>query len=61
MKEKKIYKKPKCKAIRLDTEDLCDGGLGVNSVESGLGVMGAKRNQFIIDDSDDQSQESEIL
>lgn len=57
MKTRKIYKKPKCKPIRLDTEDLC---FNVNGSESGLGVMGAKRNQFIIDDSDDESQESEI-
>lgn len=29
---KKIYKSPKCKAIRLNAEDLCDGGgMGMHS------------------------------
>lgn len=59
MKTMKIYKTPVCEVyhLRMDMEDLC---FNVNGSESGLDVMGAKRNQFIIDDSDDESQESEI-
>lgn len=58
MKTRKIYKKPKCKPIRLDTEDLCD--FFNPGSEAGDVGAGAKRNQFIVDDSGDESQESEI-
>lgn len=60
MKTKKIYKTPKCKAIKLNTEGLC--GLGLNSAEAGNDedgnpIIGAKRGQYIYDDEAEENPE----
>lgn len=64
MKTKKIYKTPKCKAIKLDTEDLCDG-MGIYSTEApndedGNPIIGAKRGQYIYDDEAEENPEYEL-
>ena len=62
MKTKKIYKTPKCKNIKLDTEDLC--GLGLNSTEAGNDengpIIGAKRGQYVYDDEAEENPEYEL-
>ena len=57
MKTKKIYKSPKCKAIKLDTEDLC-GGLNLTSSEAPF--VGAKRRQYVYDDEAEENPEYEL-
>lgn len=60
MKTKKIYKTPKCKAIKLDTEDLCDG-MGIYSTEvPNDGIIGAKRGQYVYDDEAEENPEYEL-
>ena len=57
MKTKKIYKAPKCKAIRLDAEDLCDSmGLFNTSAD----FQGAKKSQYIYDDEAEENPEYEL-
>lgn len=59
MKTKKIYKSPKCKAIRLDAEDLCDGGgMGMHSIYTDF--QGAKKSQYIYDDEAEENPEYEL-
>lgn len=59
MKTKKIYKAPKCKAIRLDTEDLCDGG-GMGMYNSYTEFQGAKKSQYVYDDEVEENPEYEL-
>lgn len=62
-KTNKIYKSPKCKVIKLDTEDLC-GGLGLNDsnvpTDSNGLIIGAKRGQYVYDDEAEENPEYEL-
>lgn len=59
MKTKKIYKSPKCKAIRLDAEDLCDGG-GMGMHNSYTDFQGAKKSQYVYDDEAEENPEYDL-